>query len=62
MTEIRSWLDEHKIQTTAFGSKSIAGVFHLDIGFQSRNEAQLFKRDFRLGDVYHHDPGIAKPA
>ena len=49
MRDVRTWLDKQKIEPIAFKSNSIGGVFHLDIRFQSQDEAQLFERDFRLG-------------
>ena len=49
MSDIRSWLDTHKIEPVDFRSHSFEGVFVLDIRFGSPDEAQLFERDFRLG-------------
>jgi hypothetical protein len=49
MSDIRSWLDTHKIEPIEFRSHSIGDVFILDIRFQNLDEARLFGRDFRLG-------------
>jgi hypothetical protein len=46
--DIRSWLDRHKIEAVEFKSETKDGLITLDIHFRSRDEAQLFERDFAL--------------
>jgi hypothetical protein len=47
MSEIRSWLDAHKIQPTTFNSETkTAGSVAFDIRFSREDEARLFEQAF----------------
>jgi len=47
MNEIRSWLDNHKIQPAAFKADTTAhGPVAFEIKFQREDEAHLFERAF----------------
>ena len=48
ISDIRLWLDRHKIEPVEFKSETKGGVITLDICFRSQDEAQLFERDFAL--------------
>jgi hypothetical protein len=48
MSEIRPWLDRHKIEPVEFKSEAKDGTITLDICFRRQDEAQLFERDFAL--------------
>jgi hypothetical protein len=48
MSEIRPWLDRHKIEPVEFNSETSDGIITLDIRFRSQGEAHLFERDFAL--------------
>jgi hypothetical protein len=46
MSEIRSWLDAHKIQPAAFNSDIKKGAVAFDIRFVREYEARLFEQAF----------------
>ncbi len=47
MSEIRSWLDAHKIQPTAFNSDTTRpGAVAFEIKFARDDEARLFQQAF----------------
>ena len=47
MNEIRSWLDNHKIQPAAFkADTTIPGPVAFEIKFQREDEAHLFEQAF----------------
>jgi hypothetical protein len=47
MSQIRSWLDSHKIQPAAFNSDvKTAGAVAFEIRFQREDEAHLFEQAF----------------
>jgi hypothetical protein len=48
MSEIRPWLDRHKIEPVDFKSEAKDGTITLDICFRSQDEVQLFERAFAL--------------
>ena len=48
MSDIRPWLDRHKIEPVEFTSEAKDGTITLDICFRSQDEGQLFERDFAL--------------
>ena len=48
ISDIRPWLDRHKIEPVEFKSEANDGTITLDICFRSQDEAQLFERDFAL--------------
>ena len=48
ISDIRLWLDRHKIEPVEFKSELRDGVVTLDIRFRGQNEARLFERDFAL--------------
>jgi hypothetical protein len=46
ITDIRAWLDCHKIEPVDFKPETKDGVITLDIHFRSQDEARLFEADF----------------
>jgi hypothetical protein len=46
INDIRPWLDRHNIEPVEFTSETKGGFITLDIRLRSRDEAQLFDRDF----------------
>ena len=48
ISDIRSWLDRHKIEQVEFKSETKDGIITLDICFRIPDEAQLFERAFAL--------------
>jgi len=48
ISDIRPWLDRHKIEPVELKSEAKDGAITLDICFRSQDDAQLFERDFAL--------------
>ena len=48
ISDIRPWLDRHKIEPVELKSEAKDGAITLDICFHSQDDAQLFERDFAL--------------
>lgn len=48
ITDLRPWLDRHKIEPVEFKSETKDGVITLDVRFRSWDEARFFERDFAL--------------
>jgi hypothetical protein len=48
ISDIRPWLDRHKIEPVELKSEAKDGAITLDICFRSQDEAQFFERDFAL--------------
>ena len=47
MSDARSWLDQHQIESTSFKPITNAeGGIGFDIGFNTEDEASLFESDF----------------
>jgi hypothetical protein len=47
MSEIRSWLDTHKIEPADFRAHaSVSGAVILEVTFKQEDEARLFERAF----------------
>jgi hypothetical protein len=46
MSEIRSWLDNHKIQPAGFSSELVPDGVGFDIRFAREHEARLFEQAF----------------
>ena len=46
MSEVREWLDRHKIQPARFNIETTEVGIALDIRFQAENEANLFQKSF----------------
>jgi hypothetical protein len=48
ISDIRPWLDRHKIEPVELKSEAKDGAITLDICFRSQDDAELFERDFAL--------------
>ena len=46
MNNIRMWLDHRKIETASFKPTGPAGNAGLEIGFNTEDEAELFRQEF----------------